>query len=241
MLWVRNHPKKTDQIKDVIQHLFDVQSAVHGYLPETQGALVEKMYARLTFFLSPFLSFPFLSVSLFSSFKNPVIVSPKNPQLTGTSTDLTHSLSALRTLATSPASSVAGVELPPEILDYVDGGRNPDVYTREFVELVQRGNAVLNGKQDAFRTFSEVLAQELASAMPETEVHVRRVMRNAGLKIREENGDEGKKEEEEEGEEEEEEEEEDETRGQGQDQGQDQHRGAEAAEQRGRQGNGEDG
>ena len=34
-----------DQIKDVIQHLFEVQSAVHGYLPETQGPLVEKMYA----------------------------------------------------------------------------------------------------------------------------------------------------------------------------------------------------
>jgi hypothetical protein len=53
--------KKTDQIKDVIQHLFDVQSAVHGYMPETQGALVEKMYARLTFFFP--LSFPFLCLS----------------------------------------------------------------------------------------------------------------------------------------------------------------------------------
>jgi hypothetical protein len=35
--------EKTDHIKDVIQHLFDVQSAVHGYLPETQGTLVAKM------------------------------------------------------------------------------------------------------------------------------------------------------------------------------------------------------
>ena len=100
------------------------------------------------------------------------------------SIDLTHSLSALRTLATSPNSSVAGIELPPEILDYVDGGRNPDVYTREFVELVQRGNAVLNGKQEAFKSFSEVFAQELASALPETKGEVNRVMQNAGLQMR---------------------------------------------------------
>jgi hypothetical protein len=100
------------------------------------------------------------------------------------STDLTHSLSALRNLAASPNSSVAGIELPPEILDYVDGGRNPDVYTREFVELVQRGNAVLNGKQEAFKRFSEIFAQELASAMPETKREVERVMQNAGLQIR---------------------------------------------------------
>ena len=35
-----------DQIKDVIQNLFEIQSAVHGYLgPETQQELVRKMYA----------------------------------------------------------------------------------------------------------------------------------------------------------------------------------------------------
>jgi mediator of RNA polymerase II transcription subunit 10 len=134
------------------------------------------------------------------------------------STDLTHSLSKLRTLAASPTSSVAGIELPPEILDYVDGGRNPDVYTREFVELVQRGNAVLNGKQEAFKSFSEIFAQELASAMPETKAQVQRVMQNAGLQMR------GAEEE---------------TRGQGQGQRQHEH-GGESGE-RGRQGNGEDG
>lgn len=33
------------ELKDVIQHLFEIQSAVHGYLgPETQVELVRKMY-----------------------------------------------------------------------------------------------------------------------------------------------------------------------------------------------------
>lgn len=36
----------TDEIKDVIQDLFEIQSAVHGYLgSETQFELVRKMYA----------------------------------------------------------------------------------------------------------------------------------------------------------------------------------------------------
>ena len=35
-------------LKDVIQHLFEIQSAVHGYLgPETQQELVRKMYVPL--------------------------------------------------------------------------------------------------------------------------------------------------------------------------------------------------
>jgi mediator of RNA polymerase II transcription subunit 10 len=33
-----------DELKDVIQHLFEIQAAVHGYLgPETQVELVRKM------------------------------------------------------------------------------------------------------------------------------------------------------------------------------------------------------
>lgn len=36
----------TDDLKEVIQHLFEIQSAVHGYLgPETQTELVRKMYS----------------------------------------------------------------------------------------------------------------------------------------------------------------------------------------------------
>lgn len=34
-----------DDLKDVIQHLFEMQSAVHGYLgPETQQELTRKLY-----------------------------------------------------------------------------------------------------------------------------------------------------------------------------------------------------
>lgn len=49
----------------------------------------------------------------------------------------------------------------------MDAARNPDIYTREFVELVQRGNQDLKGKREAFASFRDVLAREMRSAMPE--------------------------------------------------------------------------
>lgn len=39
-----------DRLQDVIQDLFEIQSAVHGYLgPETQQVLVQKVYSILSY------------------------------------------------------------------------------------------------------------------------------------------------------------------------------------------------
>jgi len=90
-------------------------------------------------------------------------------------------LQALRVAAASPHSSIAGLAVPPELVDYLDAGRNPDVYTREFVELTHRGNAVLAGKQAAFAGFADVLAQELRRGVPGVRGEVDRVMGRAGM------------------------------------------------------------
>lgn len=42
----------------------------------------------------------------------------------------------------------------------MEESRNPDIYTREFVELVQRGNAYVRGKSEALGRFRDVLAEE---------------------------------------------------------------------------------
>jgi mediator of RNA polymerase II transcription subunit 10 len=73
---------------------------------------------------------------------------------------------------------VASIQIPPEIIDYVDAARNPDIYTREFVELVQRGNQDLRGKKEAFASFTDVLATEMRSAMPECRREVDRIVAN---------------------------------------------------------------
>lgn len=79
---------------------------------------------------------------------------------------------------------VASIQLPPEIIDYVDAARNPDIYTREFVELVQRGNQDLKGKKEAFASFQDVLATEMRSAMPECRREIDRVMANMDSSVR---------------------------------------------------------
>ena len=55
-------------------------------------------------------------------------------------------------------------------------GRNPDIYTREFVELAMRNNQRLRGKADAFARFAGVLAAEAVGACPEMRPHVERVL-----------------------------------------------------------------
>lgn len=55
-------------------------------------------------------------------------------------------------------------------------GRNPDIYTREFVELGMRNNQRLKGKAEAFARLRDVLAGEVVGAVPELEAHVRSVV-----------------------------------------------------------------
>lgn len=142
----------------MIQNLFEIQSAVHGYLgPETQQQLVRKMYATVALPCTPDVvaDFPFLSQTY-------------RQQLA----------SSLSTLSTS--SSALPISLPPEIVDYIDQGRNPDIYTRELVEAVQRSNQYLKGKSEAFAGFRDVLAEEMIKAIPECKGDVERILAGSG-------------------------------------------------------------
>ncbi|KAJ6782078.1 hypothetical protein PWT90_03156 [Aphanocladium album] len=90
---------------------------------------------------------------------------------------LSRSLQTLHTTA-SPPNLLPSV--PPELLEYVENGRNPDIYTREFVELVRRGNQLMRGKMHAFGAFRDVLAQNMATAMPELRDDVAHVLEATG-------------------------------------------------------------
>ncbi|KAL2753376.1 hypothetical protein ACRALDRAFT_1082994 [Sodiomyces alcalophilus JCM 7366] len=82
-----------------------------------------------------------------------------------------------------PADEVAGLatrgalpSIPRELVQYVENGRNPDIYTREFVELVRRGNQLMRGKMRAFAALRDTLAGEMKKAMPEVAADVARVV-----------------------------------------------------------------
>ncbi|KAI8721165.1 Mediator of RNA polymerase II transcription subunit 10 [Fusarium sp. LHS14.1] len=87
---------------------------------------------------------------------------------------------SLRTvhISASPPNNLPSV--PPELLEYVEHGRNPDIYTREFVELVRRGNQLMRGKRHAFETFRDTLAENMTTAMPELRDDVAQVVEATG-------------------------------------------------------------
>lgn len=98
---------------------------------------------------------------------------------------LSNSLSTL-----SSTSSTLPTQIPPEIIEYVEDGRNPDIYTREFVELAQKQNQYLKGKSEAFAGFRDVLAEEIVKAIPElTEEVEKRIEGREKRQLMEENGE----------------------------------------------------
>ena len=62
-------------------------------------------------------------------------------------------------------------------------GRNPDIYTREFVELIQRNKSHLQGKSEALLNFRDVLAEEISRAWPELKEPVQDVLDGKGAKM----------------------------------------------------------
>ncbi|KAL2213303.1 hypothetical protein CC79DRAFT_1327166 [Sarocladium strictum] len=102
-------------------------------------------------------------------------------------TELTTLSSSLKEL--HDVSSVETLpEIPPELIGYVENGRNPDIYTREFVETVRRGNQLVAGKENAFAAFRDVLAGEMERAMPELREDVGRVLEATGGREPTQNG-----------------------------------------------------
>ncbi|KAK1831698.1 mediator complex, subunit Med10 [Podospora conica] len=98
---------------------------------------------------------------------------PSHAALASTLQTLDDSLRSIHDL-TSTATSSPGI--PETLVHYVENGRNPDIYTREFVELVRRMNQLMRGKTGAFTAFRDVLAREVEGAMPECKGDVERVM-----------------------------------------------------------------
>ncbi|KAF2857929.1 hypothetical protein K470DRAFT_260356 [Piedraia hortae CBS 480.64] len=74
--------------------------------------------------------------------------------------------------------------IPLDIIEYVERSRNPDIYTREFVELIMRYNQELKGRTDAFASFRDVLGREMYSAIPEIQTEVRNIVEAAGGSLR---------------------------------------------------------
>ena len=54
------------------------------------------------------------------------------------------------------------VNIPLDVIQYIENTRNPDVYTREFVESIQLANDYQREKQLAFKTMSHTLGDGIS-------------------------------------------------------------------------------
>ncbi|CDR37597.1 CYFA0S01e12970g1_1 [Cyberlindnera fabianii] len=80
---------------------------------------------------------------------------------------LNHTIDELQKLQSPATNSLDNVPVPLDVLQYVEDGRNPDVYTREFVETTRKANQHLRGKMMAMRDLRDVLGKKIASEFPE--------------------------------------------------------------------------
>lgn len=83
-------------------------------------------------------------------------------------TALTHKtnqvVSQLSGLTNSPFTQQ--YPIPIDVISYIEDGRNPDVYTREFVEVTAKSNARLKGKMLGFAALRDVLGEKLVEEFP---------------------------------------------------------------------------
>lgn len=154
-----------EQLKDIIQDLYQIMVQVSTY--DSMGRPSKDVLSNEM--CVPTGSFNLNSLYIPISFA--AVLTKHN------SKSLSRSLQTLHTTA-SPPHVLPSV--PPELLEYVENGRNPDIYTREFVELVRRGNQLMRGKMHAFGSFRDVLAQNMATAMPELRDDVVQVLEATG-------------------------------------------------------------
>ncbi|CAG8520191.1 10078_t:CDS:2 [Acaulospora colombiana] len=59
------------------------------------------------------------------------------------------------------------IEIPMTVVDYIDEGRNPDIFTSEYVEEVMTENQVVNIKNDAIIDFKNLFLEQLQETFPE--------------------------------------------------------------------------
>ncbi|RSL99746.1 hypothetical protein CEP52_009558 [Fusarium oligoseptatum] len=151
-----DHNVLEQELKDVIQDLYQIMVQIATY--DSVGRPSKEVLSN-------------------EMYESPHTLSPLGDRPTLSSKTLSQSLQKVH-ISASPPNNLPSV--PPELLEYVEHGRNPDIYTREFVELVRRGNQLMRGKRHAFETFRDTLAENMTTAMPELREDVAQVVEATG-------------------------------------------------------------
>ncbi|WKX94341.1 hypothetical protein Q1695_011529 [Nippostrongylus brasiliensis] len=72
-------------------------------------------------------------------------------------------------------SQFMDVKVPLELLDVLDQGKNPQLYTKEVLERTLMKNKEVNGKVETYKKFRAALLKELGEEMPEDTMTYRNI------------------------------------------------------------------
>jgi len=84
-------------------------------------------------------------------------------------------ISQLSGLTSSPFTQQ--YPIPVDVISYIEDGRNPDIYTREFIEVTAKSNARLKGKMQGFAKLRDVLSEKLVKECPRLSESVNDIVR----------------------------------------------------------------
>lgn len=83
-----------------------------------------------------------------------------------------------------PQSLLKDVKVPLEVVQYIEDGRNPDIYTREFVEAIRRSNQYQRAKMHGMKMLRDSLADKIAEQFPELKSEVDGIIkRTDGIQV----------------------------------------------------------
>lgn len=86
-------------------------------------------------------------------------------------------LSKLNQKSNDPESQLNNVNVPIEVVQYIEDGRNPDIYTREFVEAIRRSNQYQRAKMQGLKQLRDSLAEKIAEEFPDLEPSVQNIVK----------------------------------------------------------------
>ncbi|KDP25204.1 hypothetical protein JCGZ_20360 [Jatropha curcas] len=72
-------------------------------------------------------------------------------------------------------SDKLNIQVPTEVLSYIDDGKNPDDFTRDVINNCISTNQATKGQADAFKSLRSHLLEELEQAFPEEVEHYREI------------------------------------------------------------------
>ncbi|SCV00801.1 LAMI_0G07382g1_1 [Lachancea mirantina] len=106
---------------------------------------------------------------------------PGTPEATqGMVTNLRRNVDRLHQInrqSNDPTSQLNKVSIPMDVMQYIEDGRNPDVYTRDFVEAIRRSNQYQRAKMHGLKQLRDKLAEKVIEEFPDMEETVQDIIR----------------------------------------------------------------